>query len=389
MTDLHKMKESIQKRSPNSIFNILVHSCASTATDLKDMIYGVLALIKRIISDASPLQSMEVNYRLSTAEVYTKFTRLLLLEYPQVLLIRNHHPELQAYAAFRLELPSWVPNYADRMNFGQGDFAFKLSNNAAKLVPPSLLVVRRPDGLALNAQRVDIIEERVMIFNGDFEDNWIARALPTLLRFLCTIEPVYFDGQPRSQALWLTLASGIVKAGLGTANKTTVESLRPIFGLWVGQCLFTLARMRSAKSGDIRDTYFSILADLWEPLATLSQSEPHIFLGLDMLVNFPANHMSADVLSGVERFHRMMQEPSNLQRPVLFRTRDGLLGKCSKNVQEGDEVWLAAGMPVPSILRKAEEQDCFRNIDITYVHGIMQGEYIDRYRLRTREIELI
>ena len=59
----------IQERSPGNFFNIPIHLSTCPATDPKDMVYGVLALIKRNVSDTSPLQSMEVDYRLSTAEV--------------------------------------------------------------------------------------------------------------------------------------------------------------------------------------------------------------------------------------------------------------------------------------------------------------------------------
>jgi hypothetical protein len=58
-------------------------------------------------------------------------------------------------------------------------------------------------------------------------------------------------------------------------------------------------------------------------------------------------------------------------------------------VQEGDEVWLIAGMPVPVVLRRAGDENYFKKIDIAYVHGIMQGEFVDRNGLHKEEIELI
>ncbi|KAL2817983.1 heterokaryon incompatibility protein-domain-containing protein [Aspergillus cavernicola] len=329
MMDILRLKKGMKERSPGNLFNILLYSSSSTATDPKDMVYGVLGMIKRSISDASPLQSMEVNYRLSTAEIYTKFTRLLVSEDPRLLLFQNHDPHLQGYAKFQLKLPSWVPNYANGLNVAHGDFAFKPSNDAAKALPPAPLVVRRPDGLVLNAQKVDVIEDRVVTYNGVYEDSWIARTLPDILRFLCAFKPVYFDGQPRSQALWLTLASGVIKADLRTAP--ALEIYRPIFGLWVGECLLTLA------ANDL-GTYFRILMELWGPIGKLAQSEMDFFPNFTMLVEFPkVRTPQKDVSLAREKFRNMMKEPSNISHQVLFRTRAGLLGKSTKNVRKGDE----------------------------------------------------
>ncbi|KAJ5171587.1 Ankyrin and HET domain protein [Penicillium coprophilum] len=86
----------------------------------------------------------------------------------------------------------------------------------------------------------------------------------------------------------------------------------------------------------------------------------------------------------------MMNEPTNISRPVLFRAREGLPGKGTKNrAGKGDEVWLIAGMPTPVVLRKTEREDCFTRTDIVYVHGIMHGELFDQKDRIQEEIELI
>jgi hypothetical protein len=154
-------------------------------------------------------------------------------------------------------------------------------------------------------------------------------------------------------------------------------------------CLFALARTRSEKSVDILDTYFRILVDLGEPIMALSQSGMDFFPSPIMLVSLPMLYTLADVLSIIEKFHGMMQDPSSVIRSVLFRTRQGLLGKSTKNVREGDEVWLIAGMPIPVVLRRADDESYLKKIDIAYVHGIMQGEFVDRNGLHKEEIELI
>ncbi|KAJ5219366.1 heterokaryon incompatibility protein-domain-containing protein [Penicillium cinerascens] len=381
MVDILALRKGMKERSPGNLFNILLYSSNSTATDPKDLVYGVLGMIKRGLSDASPLRNLEVSYRVSTAETYTRFTRLLLSEDPRLLCFQNHDPRLQGYANIRLELPSWVPNYANGLNLAHGDFAFKPSNDAAKSLLSSPWIVRRPDGLVLNAQKVDVIEDRVVIYKGMCEGSWIARALPDILEFLCAFKPTYFDGQPRSQALWLTLASGVIKADLSTIS--ALEMYHPIFALWVGECLLTLA------ANDL-STYFRILTDLQRTIGTLAESDMDFFPNLTMLLEFPkVRTPQKDVILAREKFRNIVEERTSTIRPVLFRTREGLLGKGTENVRKGDEVWLIAGMPTPVVLRKTGSEKHLKKIDIAYVHGIMRGEFVDLKGLCAEEIELI
>jgi hypothetical protein len=390
MGDILTLKRCMKESTRGNLLNILVHAQLCSATDPKDKVYGILGMIKHSVSKTSPFHSMEVNYRLSTVEIYTKFTRMLLSEKPSLMLFQNHNPRIHTSPAFLSELPSWVPDYTSGTNLTHGNGALRLSNVAAKGLPPSPLILRRPDGLVLNAQKVDIIEETVYISSDETEIPRIFGALPDILGFISTFEPLYFDAQPRTQALWCTLLANQAANDMREANPDHLETLRRIFGLWVGQCLFTLATKRSNGPEEYFNKYCDILLDLGEPIKTLAQTDDD-FPSLNQLADIPRYLASADseLSYAMKRFSQAMQAMANMLTPLLFRTGKGFLGKCTSNSQVGDEVWLIAGMPTPVVLRKVDGENYFTKVDIAYVHGIMRGEYIERNGLQTEEIELI
>lgn len=71
---------------------------------------------------------------------------------------------------------------------------------------------------------------------------------------------------------------------------------------------------------------------------------------------------------------------------AFFVTREGYIGIGPPDMARGDEVWVLFGGKVPFILRStgnAEDQPCKNSNDYTlvgnaYVHGIMDGEAVDR-----------
>lgn len=389
MVDMPQLKSGIRRKSPGALFSILLYVSSSIATDSRDMVYGVIGLIKRCVSERSELQSMQVSYQRPTADVYIRYTRLLLSEKPELLLFKTYDMSREALATFKLELPSWVPNYSNPTNGVHGNFTALPSNNAAKGLQPLAMVIRRVDGLVVNAQKVDIIRERLAVFEKKFLDSsghWIANALPDMLRFLCKFEPEYFDGQPRSQILWLTLAADRLRADVKKMETTTIEQLGPIFGLWVGFCLLALARERCAKPEEVLDTYHRMLFDLSPSLLTISKSE-NIFMDPYHLARQPMMSLQSNVIEAIQMLHRLLQTCATA--PVLLRTKTGLIGKSTKNVRIGDEIWLVGGVPVPVLLRKTEDGKYYKMVDIVYVHGIMQGEFIEQRGLHNEEIELV
>ncbi|KAK0736787.1 heterokaryon incompatibility protein-domain-containing protein [Apiosordaria backusii] len=92
----------------------------------------------------------------------------------------------------------------------------------------------------------------------------------------------------------------------------------------------------------------------------------------------------------------------------LFTTENGWLGICVDTAQEGDEVWVLEGGPVPYVLRKGDEVEVEIETGIgetrtlktegrrfsgeTYVHGIMHGEFLEEEEegnIRWEEVVLV
>ena len=69
--------------------------------------------------------------------------------------------------------------------------------------------------------------------------------------------------------------------------------------------------------------------------------------------------------------------PSVIERRKLFRTNDNLLGLCPDTTLEGDWVWITHGAKVPYILRSVPDSDSFELVGEAYLHGFMQGRYMN------------
>ncbi|EFX03814.1 heterokaryon incompatibility protein [Grosmannia clavigera kw1407] len=65
-------------------------------------------------------------------------------------------------------------------------------------------------------------------------------------------------------------------------------------------------------------------------------------------------------------------------RRRLVLTHDGRYVLASRVAQEGDKLCVLAGMKVPVILRKEEQQDCCKLVGEAFVLGMMNGEAVDR-----------
>ncbi|KAK4185047.1 hypothetical protein QBC35DRAFT_465906 [Podospora australis] len=59
----------------------------------------------------------------------------------------------------------------------------------------------------------------------------------------------------------------------------------------------------------------------------------------------------------------------------MFRTADNYLGLGPVSTEEGDQIWILSGAPVPFVLRQVNEGR-YRVIGEAYVHGIMHGEAV-------------
>lgn len=78
---------------------------------------------------------------------------------------------------------------------------------------------------------------------------------------------------------------------------------------------------------------------------------------------------------------------TRLDGNCLFATNGGLVGIATKNVLEGDEVYLVAGMRLPMIVRRVA--DSHRLIGAAFVHDTMLGEMWDDDESALEELKLV
>jgi hypothetical protein len=139
MADLDVWIRDIKNGLPGHLWKTLSRGRLRDAAEPKDKVYALLGIIQR---NRPSRHNMRVNYKLSTGEIYTEFTRLVL----EVRLKGLLFVESRILGGdFELNLPSWVPNYAttvydangtvalDRKSFGSIWFIrFRTSDAAAK-----------------------------------------------------------------------------------------------------------------------------------------------------------------------------------------------------------------------------------------------------------------
>lgn len=58
-------------------------------------------------------------------------------------------------------------------------------------------------------------------------------------------------------------------------------------------------------------------------------------------------------------------------------------------MQPGDQVWLIRGTRLLFVLRPMSDEDCFRLVGETYVHGCTNGEVVDMLKDRMGAVTLV
>ena len=69
----------------------------------------------------------------------------------------------------------------------------------------------------------------------------------------------------------------------------------------------------------------------------------------------------------------------------FFVSKDGYFGLAPPDAQEGDRIAVLFGVNVPFILRKIGLN--YQIVGESYVHGLMNGEIVEMWRLGTKECQ--
>ncbi|KAL1607978.1 Folylpolyglutamate synthetase [Paraconiothyrium brasiliense] len=338
---------------------------ALTATDPRDRIYGLFG----IVEDADEL-GIKVDYSQSVESIYEGVARALLRTEGLKML------QCCQYSARHRSgtLPSWVPDWSSSLR--------QLLDGLRILLPSG---VYNASGLidAREARELEKLKQRIGKLN--FQDSPLSSQV--------SLSP--------DDSAATTLASEESKPGILPILAARVDSILAVGGAW--------EEANDAIDGHIRDM-------LWvEELEQLAEKSKGVYSeaakdealwrtpiadrGLPRLTYIwftraTTEAMGHDVLMGrfpldkIEEASRSFYyQKSRAYQKILrafgkgrrfFVTQTGYLGLGPDSVEAGDEVYIISGASIPFVLRPTGGSRSYKIIGETYVHGIMDGEFMQK-----------
>lgn len=308
------------------------------ATDSRDKVFGLLALGATRSSGLTIAASLGADYSTNSHEIFTR-TSLKLIRQTRVLDLLQRAREYDRNP----HLPSWVPDWAaknDRHRIRELSTwsCWDLHNaSAGRKVEFGDNIIPSTDILVLAGVRVD----NIAVVGNSCED---------LEAFMPQPEGSMFVNFPDRQwwRLMVKTASVDEKYALG--------------------------------SGSYKEAFMRVL--------TLNYLEDY-----DMLDNRVIRRRiaPAEVAACLREIQSSSQHQTYFRSKMInhrfFITKTGLLGMGPVDVAPGDEVYVLLGGNMPFILRKAtlpiyaSQVGSFHTlVGDAYVHGIMDGEYVDESR---------
>lgn len=314
-----------------TFFEMLVFTRQLGVSDPRDKVFGLLGLSAR---DSEPESSVfiEPNYSLSTVEVYTIVARKILVQQKEVdlLIAVQHGPHISDTCI------SWVPDWTAHFTNYLSMSARKIRTDVVPVVsipcclacedlsPNSTVSVR---GITIDTVR-DLTDDTFNTVTSWSYANF-ARSLQAIIRS--------YQGLYDEATLAYTLSGGY------TLDGYIVEDAEAY-----------IAEYRAFATWDL-EQYLGADSLIRAPMATEGESVSAAYL-------FYCN--CARTVSG-RRF---------------FVTRDGMIGIGPLAAEEGDIVVVLFGGSVPFILRPYGDGQHYRVVGECYVHDLMDGQGIDRWR---------
>ncbi|KAI1647730.1 HET-domain-containing protein [Daldinia loculata] len=342
---LERAREEWRAGIRRSLLSVLFRYRILDATDPRDKVFGLNALIK---SELSGTRALQPNYNVSTTELYTAVAKEILEYSPNLNLLSVPR---RFSGAGPCNLPSWVPDWTNtRLTapLGLANYSDinELSFTASGLSKPEIVLDTDSNVLGVQGHRVDRITAVGTVLRLEHlpRTNYHGIRIPKCAFVLddwCRVvrvweSEIYITGEPIRDAFVQTLAAGsshesaeILRAQLDILerNATIVRWLRRLprfFPDWlVDKIVYLVHAMLFYDRTDQMTLGFRI------PLSSLADRR-------------------------------------------VFRTDKGYIGLGSALTEVDDEVAVVAGAKVPLILRRKGSQwtlkgDCF-------LKGIMQGE---------------
>jgi hypothetical protein len=335
-------------------------SSALTATDPRDNIFAMMGLIE----DAEQIGIL-VDYTQDLRTVYENAGRALLRTEGLKVLQCCQFSSLHQSG----DLPSWIPDWSSslrplldglRILLPSGVYNASGLNSASearefervKKRHPSLFSGEPSTSESINLSQSYLLDEAkpgILTVKGAKVDTILAVSRPWE-------EAEDVLGCHARDILWCQDLEKLAEMGNGIYNEATKNE-----ALW---------RTPVSDRGLPRLTY------IWYPRATESMALGHSVL----MGTFPIDSIEAES-------RQFWYEKSRTYQKVLrafgksrrfFVTQAGLLGLGPDSAGIGDEVYIISGASTPFLLRCGKENQQLQIIGESYVHGIMDGEFMQR-----------
>ncbi|KAH7141061.1 heterokaryon incompatibility protein-domain-containing protein [Dactylonectria macrodidyma] len=308
----------LRRSRPASLTTLFNGFCDRTASDPRDMVYGVLGLAE----EEAKMAGIEADYTIGTLEVYVQATRKLIQLHGDLSPITRYH-----HGTPMAGLPSWVPDYSLVGDWEY--FSIPLMRSQRSWPPLDRKMILPPCDNPLQLKISGIVLDDIVAVG--------AIATPSSRGEMSKVIDKWVD-MLRKLGYW----SNPYPVGEGTYEDIAwMLVCRGMIWLSGNQNQYRVAMMDSAED--------RLLVE--EGWSQMKQSRP--------------KHADLQLLYW--------------QR--LFITRKGYIGLASPDIDLGDTVHVVVGAKTPIILRRApkdlgspkDEPDTFLSVSNAFVAGIMHG----------------
>jgi hypothetical protein len=379
------------EREPKSfglgLLELLVATPCVAATDLRDIIFSKYGIMKHLapkLDDRSYLPE----YRTTVPEVFFQTSTKMIEETGDLrilTLVGDGYGETVDSTK-----PSWVPEFDGSWTRPGAMLAFaSWSPTALKFNASGSATDQHRATVDGNTLRVYAVEVGRVVACGNTMADMITQYLfaetAKMLLHHCT--PVHrHTGQSRTEAFWRSL---VIDQDM--TSRPAGADLGESFRIWF--CLLLMLRIRAllkkgATISEVEKAYEEIdrIASEESPAA---QFFPRWTETLERLVQ--AGWIVAPKGSGLLRasdtkgllrgwvettrkFENVVYSIMSFRLPFAIDNGRVAFGPIKAAV--GDSVWIVAGCPVPLLLRRSGDDQLYRIVGETYVHGIMTGEAV-------------
>jgi Heterokaryon incompatibility protein (HET) len=356
--DIYRWKRELVSTKPSFYASLLYHT-KRQSSDARDMIYGLAAL-----ANQTSKYRVEVDYELSTKEVFTNFAKLEIETSKKLDIITRVLPGTTLH-----DLPSWVPDWSSPAQKSTHTFIYHVYQPQFRYSAGS----RTEAAVAFGVGRLTFTGVKIGSIDllgpqSGMENYWDA-SHGTLALFKLW-ELVTRMGRTSSSDLEafvrVLIFDRIEKDNLGRRTKS--EFLLGILG-YLGLVFSDSKLIQPGRSN---------LLGYWRSYLTLDTKGR---------ATMNASAVAAEAMSIMPTWMAIILQ--NIWDRRLFFSSPKAMGLALEGVMEGDIICIPLGCSHPVVLRKVE--DCYINLGEAYVDGYMYGEavqMVDRGELKLEEFEL-